>query len=98
MVDNFWKRQLGHQSIGWRVLFCSLSGLVLVACEERNTQKVEQAIRPAKVVRVTSSDMSARRVYVGRVEASNSIDLSFEVPGPLSDFPVLEDKLYVRAS
>ena len=91
MVDNFWKRRLGHQSIGWRVLFCSLSGLVLVACGERNTPEiVEQAIRPAKVVRVTSSDMSARRVYVGRVEASNSIDLSFEVPGPLSNFPVLE--------
>ena len=89
MVNNFWKRRLGHQIIGWRVLFCSLSGLVLVACGERNTPEiVEQAIRPAKVVRVTSSDMSARRVYVGRGEASNSIDLSFEVPGPLSNFPV----------
>ena len=91
MVNNFWKRRLGHQIIGWRVLFCSLSGLVLVACGERNTLEIaEQTIRPAKVVRVTSSDMSARRVYVGRVEASNSIDLSFEVPGPLSNFPVLE--------
>ncbi len=62
-----------------------------MACGERQAPEVvEQAIRPAKVVRVTASGIPARRVYVGRVEASNSIDLSFEVPGPLSNFPVLE--------
>ena len=89
MVDNFLKRCLGHQTIGWRVLFCSFSGLVLVSCGERNTlEKVDQALRQVKVVRVTSSGFLARRVYVGRGEASTSIDLSFEVPGPLSNFPV----------
>ena len=62
-----------------------------MACGERQAPEiVEQAIRPAKVVRVTASGIPARRVYVGRVEASNSIDLSFEVSGPLSNFPVLE--------
>ena len=61
MVENFWKPRLGHQSIGWRVLIFSLSGYVLVACGERNTpEMVEQAIHPAKVVRVTASDMSVR--------------------------------------
>jgi len=89
MVDNFLKRCLGHQTIGWRVLFCSFSGLVLVSCGERNTlEKVDQALRQVKVVRVTSSGFLARRVYVSRGEASTSIDLSFEVPGPLSNFPV----------
>ena len=89
MVDNFLKRCLGHQTIGWRVLFCSFSGLVLGSCGERNTpEKVDQALRQVKVVRLTSSGSLARRVYVSREEASNSIDLSFEVPGPLSNFPV----------
>ena len=89
MVDNFLKLCLGHQTIGWRVLFCSFSGLVLVSCGERNTlEKVDQALRQVKVVRVTSSGFLARRVYVSRGEASTSTDLSFEVPGPLSNFPV----------
>ena len=89
MVGNFLKRCLGHQTIGWRVLFCSFSGSVLVSCGERNTlEKVDQALRQVKVVRVTSIGFLARRVYVGRGEEFDSIDLSFEGPGPLSNFPV----------
>lgn len=64
---------------------------VLSGCGERKLpEQVEQSIRPAKVVKVSISESPKRKVYVGRVEASNSIDLSFEVPGPLSRFPVLE--------
>ena len=91
MVDNFGSVALVIRALAGGFCFVAYQDWSLVACGERNTPEiVEQAIRPAKVVRVTSSDMSARRVYVGRVEASNSIDLSFEVPGPLSNFPVLE--------
>jgi len=89
MADNFLKRCFGHQTIGWRVLLCSFSVLVLVSYGERDTSElVDQALRQVKVVRVTPSGFLSRRVYVGRGEASNSIDLSFEVPGPLSNFPV----------
>ena len=63
----------------------------VLGCAEREEPKVvEQSIRPAKVLKVSASSSQQRRVYVGRVEASNSIDLSFEVAGPLLRFPVLE--------
>ena len=63
----------------------------MIGCGERKLpEAVEQSIRPAKVVKVSASGSSKRKVYVGRVEASNSIDLSFEVAGPLLRFPVLE--------
>ncbi len=65
--------------------------MVLVGCEERKPPElIEQSVRPAKVVKVSPSGDFKRKVYVGRIEASNSIDLSFEVPGPLLRFPVLE--------
>ena len=63
----------------------------VLGCAEREIPKVvEQSIRPAKVLKVSASSSPQRRVYVGRIEASNSIDLSFEVAGPLLRFPVLE--------
>ena len=68
-----------------------LGGLSLLACSERKLPEiVEQSVRPAKVFDVVDNGASISKVFVGRVEASNSIDLSFEVSGPLLRFPVLE--------
>ena len=74
--------------IRYLVMFWAVA---LIGCGERKLpEAVEQSIRPAKVVKVSASGSPKRKVYVGRVEASNSIDLSFEVGGPLLRFPVLE--------
>jgi multidrug efflux system membrane fusion protein len=63
---------------------------VLLSSCGRN-EVVEQApiVRAVKVVTV-AGDNAQSRTFPGRVEASDQVDLSFRVDGPLIEFPVLE--------
>lgn len=50
----------------------------------------EMQIRPAKVLTLKGEDHIIRRVFPGRVKASQNIDLTFDVPGRLMKFEILE--------
>ena len=50
----------------------------------------DQGIRPARIVEVSLDESLKQMVFVGRIEASNAIDMSFEVAGALQGFPVRE--------
>ena len=57
---------------------------------------VEQSIRPAKVIVVRAPGQVITHEFVARVEAAQSIDLSFEVDGVLAQLPVREGQAVDR--
>ena len=56
-----------------------------------------QAVRPARIVVVSSNLDTDRHEFVARVEAAQSVDVSFEVAGPLAELPILEGQTVERA-
>ena len=68
-----------------------LLALCLIACQPADLpDPVDQSIRPAKIHRVTVHPEVEQHRFVGEVEASATIDMSFRVPGSLVALPVLE--------
>ncbi len=56
--------------------------LLLAGCGDREIAEEPQVARPVKTVVVSGSDMAARQLP-GMVQATNQVDLSFRVGGPL---------------
>jgi len=77
-----------------RVLVAAGTLQILSACTEQVEQTVaDQSIRPAKIFAVTSDSLVERREFVGQVEARQTIDMTFRVPGPLIELPILEGQI-----
>ena len=75
----------------------SLLLMVLGACAERGEpEPQEQSIRPAKIFLVRDQRQLIGYEFVGRVEAAQSVDMTFEVSGPLRRLPVLEGQTVNR--
>ncbi len=71
------------------LLGLQLIGMVglLAACQEQEVTPVD-VIRPVKTMVVGSIDPFAERWFAGRAKATQEVDLSFRVSGPLVAFPV----------
>jgi len=50
----------------------------------------DQWVRPARVFQVVREGATIKHEFVARVEAAQTVDVSFEVSGPLARLPVLE--------
>ena len=71
--------------------------LLLGGCGNAPEQVVaDQFVRPAKVVMVEAAGVVTHHEFVARVEAAQSIDMSFEVDGVLAELPVLEGQTIGR--
>ncbi len=76
---------------GTRTLPALLVALLLGACDGREAPAVaDQSIRPARIFSVGTDLATIHHEFVGEVEAAQTIDMSFRVPGPLTELPVLE--------
>ena len=62
----------------------------LVSCGGSEPPPQREVVRPVKLLTVGSGMAGAPRVYPGRIEAKNRVELSFRVGGPLIEFPVRE--------
>ena len=63
----------------------------LLGCSDRSTLKIaDQNIRPAKLMTVTNQSEGRKYNFTARLEALQSVDLSFEVGGPLREIFVRE--------
>lgn len=73
-------------------LFFALVGVVyLSACEPSVPPPLtDQWVRPARIFTVADSGTVQSFNFVGRVEALQTIDISFEIPGSLAQLPILE--------
>lgn len=71
-------------------VLAAILALLLAGCEAgRAPEPADQSVRPARVLAVGAQRASERHQFVGRVEAAQTIDLTFRVPGLLIELPVL---------
>jgi RND family efflux transporter MFP subunit len=68
------------------LFFSMLLVLFLVGCEKEVPQK--EMVRSVRAMKVTSPEDFAQRWFPGQAKATQEVDLSFRVAGPLVDFPV----------
>ena len=65
--------------------------VLLTGCEPPAVESDQRAIvRPAKIFEVVENAQNIRHTFVGRVDAAQTVDLSFEVSGQLLTLPILE--------
>jgi RND family efflux transporter MFP subunit len=64
--------------------------LVLAGCGRNEAVEKEPVVRAVKVITAGGNSGDQSRSFPGRVEASNQVDLSFRIDGPLIELPVLE--------
>ncbi len=89
---------LGWESVH-RAGIVAIGVLLLAACTDRADPVAEpQSVRPARILEVTVSPDSRKLSFVGRIEAAKSIDLAFEVSGPLQQLPVREGQTVERGA
>ncbi len=78
-------------------LFCSL--LLMAACTDRTPPEPEtQYVRPAKLMTIEGTRETRTLVFTARIEALQTIDLSFEVGGPLADITVREGETAIAGA
>jgi len=75
----------------YRNLSMALSILVLASgCSRKAPTPTEAVVRPVKTMVVSAGAESKIRTFPGRVEASNKVELAFQVSGTLVNLPVRE--------
>ena len=73
-----------------RILVVGAVVLLTACAEDAKVDQVPEAVRPARIFQVVAEGASNELEFVGRVEAAQTVDVSFEVGGPLAQLPVLE--------
>src|SRR5260370_7933216 len=71
-------------------LLVGLSIICLITACSRQNQTRSEAARPVKTMVVASGNQPLVRTFPGKVEASKSVELAFQVPGLLVKLPVKE--------
>jgi len=71
-------------------LVIALAGWLVTGCGGGEQDEEAPVARPVKMLEVSSQSTTRRLEYPGRVSATLQSELSFEVPGRISSFPVRE--------
>ncbi|NOR14173.1 MAG: efflux RND transporter periplasmic adaptor subunit [Candidatus Aminicenantes bacterium] len=75
--------------LGLVVLWC------LTGCKAETPQEAAPVVRPIKTM-VIGGDVGGRLSFPGRVQATQRVNLTFRVAGPLIEFPVMEGQAVTR--
>ncbi|MGJ0516562.1 MAG: efflux RND transporter periplasmic adaptor subunit [Methylomicrobium sp.] len=76
------------------VIFCILGLALLPACgQNKEPAKVEEPIRPVKLMKIGGSLAGKTRKLPGTVRASDRVDLAFQVSGTVIELPVKEGQM-----
>ena len=79
----------------WWLLF----GLVwLVGCERPEPPVADQIERPAKLFQITARPAAIVHQFVGRLDALQTVDVSFEVDGELLQLPIREGQAVAKGA
>ncbi|MDR0395496.1 MAG: efflux RND transporter periplasmic adaptor subunit [Tannerella sp.] len=71
------------------IVICS-AALILGSCKEENKRESTDKVIPVKVTEIVVTETADRRSYVGTVEESAAISLSFSMPGTVEEVFVSE--------
>jgi len=80
------------KKFGYAALGMVLS-LAMYSCGKEGEVSTEPVIRPVKMMEVGAAESGAVRSYPGKVNASQRVDLAFQVSGPIVELPVNEGDL-----
>ncbi len=80
-----------------RLLF-ALCAFWLAGCERAELPVVEQQVRPAKLFQVVAQPSTIRHEFVGKLDAAQTVDVSFEVDGELLELPVREGQMVPKGA
>ncbi len=72
---------------GWIIITSLLVAISVGGCEEEKASATE-TIRPVYAAQLADASLFQRRWFSGRARATQEIDLSFRVAGPLVELPV----------
>lgn len=70
------------------LLVCSV--FFVSSCGKGKEETAEEIVRPVKMLTVSSTEDALVREFPGRVRASQRVDMSFQVSGPLITLPIKE--------
>ncbi len=83
----------------YRSIACFLGLALALGCEDRTPPvPAEQAVRPAKIFVVEDASKFIELEFVGRVQALQTVEVSFEVGGILKDLPILEGQTVTKGA
>jgi len=77
------------------LLFCVCC---LVGCQRSEPPAADQAVRPAKLFRASSHPVTISHQFVGRLDAAQTVDVSFEVDGTLLELAVREGQAVAKGA
>src|SRR5262245_43648471 len=69
--------------------------LALAGCS-RKTPPAREVVRPVQTTVVSAEGDTRTRTFPGKVEASQQVELAFQVPGLLASLPVREGQKVVK--
>lgn len=70
------------------VPLCSLLALLAAACAGESAQPAEDLVRPIRAVKIGDTEELDRNWFPGRAQATKEVNVSFDVPGKIIEFPV----------
>jgi membrane fusion protein, multidrug efflux system len=77
----------------WPFMVLCAAVLLITGCGSSGTETAPETIRPVKTMILSSVTQQLSRTYPGKVQATQQVDLSFRIAGPLIEFPVNEGQL-----
>jgi RND family efflux transporter MFP subunit len=78
-----------------RLAAVMLTTFLLVACGDEAPPEKKEIVRPVKLMTIDVDGDGTTREYPGKVEATQSVELGFEVPGKIAELPI-SDGLAVK--
>ena len=73
---------------GMRLITLLLTSIMLIACGDEAPTETAEIVRPVKLMTVDSGGDSTTREYPGKVSATQSVELGFEVHGKIIELPI----------
>ena len=86
--EQYQALSVGLRWVGWGVIV--LLVLLVSRCGGDDIDDGDPALRPVRLHEVRGSDALDQRHFIGRVDALNTVDLSFQVGGRLLSLPIME--------
>ncbi len=87
-IDHFSKRSF--EALPAIILLFAGLVLFLASCAKEEEKAAVEVVRPVKMMTIASGGEVFKRAFPGKVQASQEVDLSFKVSGPLIELPVKE--------